>query len=87
MGAGMMGYYGGSLGGGILMHVFMLLFWVLFISGIVLLVRWVWHAAGGRKYDEAGHEPRHTALEILRQRYAKGEISREEFQVIKQDLE
>jgi putative membrane protein len=86
MGQGMMGYYGG-FSGGILMHIIMLLLWVLLIAGIVLLVRWVWDTAGGRKRDAVGHEQQPNALDILKQRYAKGEISREEFQAMKQDLE
>jgi putative membrane protein len=88
MGPGMMGYYGGFSGGGFLMGIMMLLFWILFIAGIVLLVRWIWDNADGRKQGTAGYEPQqHSALEILKQRYAKGEISREEFQAMKRDLE
>jgi len=88
MGPGMMGYGGFStVGGGILIHVFMLLFWILFIAGIVLLVRWVWDSVGERKNGTAGGERQQDAREILKQRYAKGEISREEFQTMKQDLE
>lgn len=87
MGPGMMGYYGGFSAGGILMHIFMLLFWILFIAGIVLLVRWVWDTAGARKQGAVGYEQQVNALEILKQRYAKGEINREEFQAMKQDLE
>jgi putative membrane protein len=88
VGPGMMGYYGGFSGGGILMGFIMLLFWILLIAGVVLLVRWIWDNAGGRKQGPVGYEPQqHNALEILKQRYAKGEISREEFQAMKQDLE
>lgn len=87
MGPGMMGYEGFSAVGGILVHIFMLLFWILFIAGVVLLVRWVWDSAGSRKNGPVGGERQDDALEILKQRYAKGELSREEFYAIKQDLE
>ena len=33
-----------------------------------------------------GNEPLESALEILKQRYAKGEISKEEFEQIKKDI-
>ncbi len=73
--------YGGGLGmlfGG----VFMLLFWGLIIAGVVVGVRWlVQQGDGGRRRDTAG-----SALEILRQRYARGEIDREEFEARKRDL-
>ncbi len=55
-----------------------LLFWVLVIMGLVYLVK----ALSGSK-GKAGDE---TALEILRKRYARGEISREEFEEKKKDL-
>jgi putative membrane protein len=63
---------------GIGMMVMMFLFWAVLITGLVLGVRWL--AAQGR-------EPRRdTALDTLRERYARGEINREEFESRKQDL-
>ncbi len=75
----MMGYYGGGFGFG---WLFMILFWVLIIVGIVSLAKWVSTSAGacGRSGGDS------KALEILKQRYARGEISEQEFQKIKQDL-
>ncbi|MFA5172128.1 MAG: SHOCT domain-containing protein [Sulfuriferula sp.] len=75
----MMGYYGGGFGFG---WLFMILFWVLIIVGIVLLGKWVSTSTGacGRNRGDS------QALEILKQRYARGEISEQEFQKIKQDL-
>lgn len=58
--------------------VHMLLFWILVILGIVVLARWL--AAGPR--DE--FLPR--AIDILKARYAKGEITREQFEQMKRDL-
>ncbi len=72
---------GGWFGGGILMMLPMLLFWGLVIWGGFVLVRKLQTSQDNR---QAFASP--TALEILKQRYAKGEISQEEFEKMKQDL-
>jgi putative membrane protein len=69
------GYYGWGAGMGIMMIVF----WALVIIGIVYLVRYL--AKGPPRY-----EPRETPLDILKKRYAKGEITKEEYNRIKDDL-
>ncbi len=82
-GGGMMGWGGfGGYGMGFVGWIFMLLFWGLVIVGIVLGVRWLLHQ--GRTGTNL--EGADTPLEILKRRYAKGEISREEFDRMKQDL-
>ncbi len=77
----MMGW--GWQGGGwsVFGTVFMLLWWALIILGIVMLVRWL-AGAGGRRERQVGDR----ALEILRERYARGEIGKEEFDSRKRDL-
>jgi putative membrane protein len=65
---------------GIGMFLFMFLFWALVIAGLVLGIRWL--ITQGRPAG-SGSDP---ALEILRQRYAKGEINKEEFEAKKRDL-
>ena len=80
MGWGMGGWYG--WGWGLIGMLFMLLFWVLLIVGAVLVVRWVWEQSGRGQRSSQGE----SALEILKKRYASGEISKEEFERIKVDL-
>ena len=62
--------------------LFGMVFWILVIVGIVLLVVWVVQKAlGGGAGGTEG-----SALEILKKRYASGEISKEEFEEKKRDL-
>ncbi len=74
------GSYGGwGMGFGML---FMLLFWVLIILGIVALIRWLMpqSSPGSGSRDK-------TPLEIVQERYARGEIDRDEYEQKKRDLE
>ena len=61
----------------------MLLFWVLIILVIVALVRLLSGKPLG-SYSERSEKP---PLQILQERYARGEINREEYQQRKADLE
>jgi putative membrane protein len=60
------------------MMLMMLVFWGLIIAGLIISVRWL--AGQGRQ------EGRDEALEILRQRYARGDIDKQEFETRKGDL-
>jgi len=60
--------------GGILMFAF----WILVIWGIIRLM----HI--GRHQHPHAH---HNAMEILKVRYAKGEITRDEFESMKKDIQ
>jgi putative membrane protein len=71
-----MGWMGGIWGIG--MMFMMLLFWILVIVAIVLAVRWLVGQSQGGRND--------SAMEILRQRYARGEINKEEFDARRKDL-
>ena len=56
--------------------IFMILFWLLLIVIVFYLVKKSLSASGGQE----------TAEEILKKRYARGEISKEEFGQMKKDL-
>lgn len=63
---------------GLGMLVMMLTFWGLVIAGIVLAIRWLSTTSRGASTDRA--------LDILRERYARGEINKEEFEAKRKDL-
>ncbi len=79
MGPGMMGGWGMGWFGMILMMAF----WILVIIGLVFLIKWLIHSTRGVK--EFGHSSS-RALEILKERYARGEIDKEELEEKKRDL-
>ncbi len=76
----MSGYGGYGMGwfGGILMIVF----WALLIAVLVLVVRWLLASSGKGGSGGAVETP----LEILKRRYARGEIDKEEFERMKKAL-
>ena len=89
MGPGMMGAYGAPGAGGWtwglgmgLGWLAMLAFWGALIVGAVAFARWLGGAAasGGTPASE-------TPLEILRRRFAAGEIDREQYEQTRQALE
>jgi len=63
---------------GVAMMLMMFVFWGVVISGIVVGMRWLARQGRESKSD--------AALEILRQRYARGDINKEEFEARKRDL-
>jgi putative membrane protein len=77
MGSGMMG------GMGWFGAIVMIIFWVLVIVGLVLLIRWL---LINTRVPSSESKPPSSALEILRERYARGEIDKKEFEEKKKDL-
>ncbi len=81
--------YGHMMGWGIFGAVLMVLFWVLVIFLVVRLVRrLLW---GAHSHHLGGHGWRDmmtgaSALHILNERYAKGEINKAEYEEKKKDL-
>jgi len=78
------GYHMGDWGWGpmIFGSIFMLLFWAAVIIGIVAVVRWLM----GAGHASAGSHARDSAFDILRDRFARGEIDKEEFEERKKHL-
>ena len=74
----MNGFWGWGWGFG---PVFMLIFWGLIIVGIIALVRWL------REESSPSRARDKTAAEIVQERYARGEIDRQEYEQKMQDLE
>jgi putative membrane protein len=58
-------------------------FWILVLLGLALVVRWLWRA--GSRPGTAQPEGE-SAMEILKKRYARGEVGKEEFEAKKRDL-
>lgn len=79
MGPWMMGGFGFPFMGGIAM----LLFWLLIIGGVVWLVQ---SLARGGGSSETSAPTSESPLDILNRRYAKGEITKEQFEQMKRDL-
>ena len=72
MGPGMMGGWGMGWFGGI----FMMIFWVLILVGLIFLIKWLIQTTGRVKSDSGNNN---RAIEILKERYARGEIDTAEF--------
>ncbi len=82
MGPWMMGGWNGGwgwMGGGISM----IIFWALLVVGIVLLVKWT---ADSRAAPYCGTHGEESAEDILKRRYARGEITKTEFEQARRDL-
>jgi len=60
---------------------FMWIFWIAIIVGIIFLVRWV--VQQSRPVEGKIEE---SSFELLKRRYARGEIDKEEFEQKKKDI-
>ncbi len=58
--------------------LFMVVFWVFIIWGCVSLVKYFSESTSSNGSDRA--------LEILKERYVKGEITKEQFEAMKKDI-
>ncbi len=66
--------------------MFLGFFWLLFLIAIVVGLIYLAQSTIGRQNISKKLGPKEDPLEILKTRYAKGEISKEEFEQIKKDL-
>ena len=80
----MMGFGSGGLGA-----IYMLVFWVI----IIVLAIWLLSRLFPKAKDDVSHRAQiyggdslESALEILRQRYARGEISKDEYEEMRRDI-
>lgn len=64
-----------GIGGGIMMFIF----WV----AIILIIAWAVKESGGSCHERFN---KRSALDILKERYAKGEIDKKEFEEKQKDL-
>lgn len=85
--AGMMsGFFGGGIG--FFDWFFMIIFWIVIIAAVVFLIKTL--ADGDKKNSSSTNNQNKQANEdaknILRKRYAKGEISKKEYDKMKKDL-
>jgi putative membrane protein len=77
------------MGGGILVTFFFLLLFFLLIIGVAGVGIWLYRQNAGSSGGGMGPRPRlpeNGPLDILKRRYASGEITREEYEQMKSDL-
>ena len=77
----MIGYWGYGWGPG--WHIFggilTLVVWLVVVAAIVSIIKKGFHGWGGWQH--------HTPLDILKERYARGEITKAQFEEMKRDIE
>jgi putative membrane protein len=59
---------------------------LLFFGGLITLIVWLVSHSSRRSHDEPRGPEKQDALEIAKLRYARGEITKEQFDQIKRDL-
>lgn len=57
----------------------MALFWVVLVGGLLFVGRWLWGQGTVSRAD--------SALDMLKKRYARGEITKQEFEDMKRDVQ
>lgn len=67
-------------GGGFFGWIFMIFWWVLVVVALVMFIKWLAGQPGG-----VGSRGK-SAMEILEERYARGEIGKKEFEEKRKDL-
>ena len=78
---GQRGIHHGMMGGG--MGIVMIIFWIVLIAAFALLIS---GAVNGTRGSKQNKDDAPNPLEILKQRYARGEIDKVEYKNKRQDL-
>jgi len=79
MDPGLMGGWGVGWFGGI----FMIIFWILILVALVFFIKWLVQSSNRGHTGAAGGN---RALDILKERYARGEINKTDYETMKADL-
>ncbi len=76
---------GGLFGGfGFIWMIFIFIFILAIIAGVIILIIWAVKKSGSGQQTQYISES--AAMTALKERYAKGEITKEEFENIKKDI-
>ncbi|MEF8888859.1 MAG: SHOCT domain-containing protein [Desulfohalobiaceae bacterium] len=80
--------WGGMMMGGMgwVGMIFQVLLWILLLVVLGLLIKWLLQGPARDQGSAPGGGSQGRALEILKERYARGEIDKEEFEQKKRDL-
>ncbi len=70
--------------------IFMILWWILIFASIVAIIRWLMAQSGSsacqHDHEKSVSSTNQSPLDILKERYAKGEIDKKEFEEKKKNL-
>jgi putative membrane protein len=83
-GWGMMGGWGGY--GGYGYGIFGMIIWVVILIAVVALVVWLVRSLAGPGMHHLPPPRRSSGLDVLEERYARGEINRDEYLQKKKDI-
>ena len=59
------------------------IFFILIVAGIIILITW---ASKRTSFIPVKENYKNNTLDLLKERYAKGEIKKEEFEIVKKDV-
>lgn len=79
--------WGNMMGGwGWMGMVFNLLILILIVAALIMAIRWVLQGGRSREGNDTRQGSSGRAMEVLKERYARGEIDKDEFEQKKKDL-
>jgi len=76
---------GGLFGGlGFIWMIFIFIFILAIIAGVIILIIWAVRKTGN--FQQTQYISENAAMSALKERYAKGEITKEEYENIKKEI-